>query len=302
MEKCHKNILFSLLLLFSSWSFAEGRRYRVDQREGMAFSTAATGRTKMINPGSFLGDSETLQVDEDGKVTLVGPYGEHYFIAGGSTVSIEPTHLFLKNGFAWIQAPQKEVQLAFETPNGIIHFERGDSIVSYDIEDQRTQLAVLAGVSTLANKVFRHKSQRVPSAKMSFIQDDKHDGLPRESLPIGKKSFVQLRNLFSYVTPLDTGIETFLPDKKQEIVREEKSSQKITFLSLEEKRSWQKPKKENPTRTPASIGIEKTDESTLSKIQYFGFDQKNQLNRQPSSTTVKEDSLSSLIKKIRSIE
>lgn len=152
-------------------------------------------------PGVVLEDFSTVTTEVGGQVTIVDYFDREYHLSGSGSLAFLKNLIELKRGYLWIQSNAKTDEVVLKTTNAQITFTHGEGIISYDQENDKTQLLTISGYFDLSNIERAFSSERVQSGNFSFVDGKYDNGIPRRPTPVGKNSYLKVVSLFRNVEP-----------------------------------------------------------------------------------------------------
>lgn len=180
---------------------------RVLEANGSSFAFDSNGKSKQLSFGARVQDLSEIMVDDAGTLSLLDSSGNIHHLAGGSYVKFFNRMLEVKNGEVWTVVKNHTPAL-INTVNAVITVRDGQTVVSVDNSDLKTQALSLTGSATLASSIEPQLSIDIPAGHFSFIDNAYEGGLPRTATRVGLRSYQKMKMAFSKVKELDSkGLE-----------------------------------------------------------------------------------------------
>ena len=204
-----KNISSLLVLTFAwGWSgclWAETSVALVKSVKGNAF-LVHQGKMEFLREGALLRKGVEIFTEEKAQLSFTDYENRLYHLSGGGHLSLAPYGINLKNGFLWVQLLESEPakkKLRIETVNAQISIlEKGEAILSFDQDLEKTQLMVITGSFRLKTLLEPLRKEQIRDGQFSFIQEGYRQGGPRRPTFIGFHSYQRALNLFGGIDPL----------------------------------------------------------------------------------------------------
>ena len=201
-----KSRFFTCILmgLVPVWIQAVNTIGLVISSKGTVFSEL-NGRTKILRPGDQLEKLSDIFTEEGGKVEFSDYFDNRYFLAGSGHVQIKSKTIALKRGHLWIRSPgKKRSHFTIQTANSLTTYQKGESIISFDEQQRKTQLLTIRGNFNFGSITERIMTVSIQAGHFSFIKQHYNNERPREPVPIGLKSLKKVASLFDRSLPQES--------------------------------------------------------------------------------------------------
>ena len=197
------------------------------------------GQTKQIAIGDYIQNYSEIFTELGSQLSFTDYHDHQYHLSGSGHLEFENNKLKLKSGYLWLQSFNQEEPFYVETANAYIKYTGGESIISFDSYNEKSQIISLQGKWKFANKFEQFRSVLIPSGTFSFISQKYNDGTPRRPTIIGKSSYRKVTSLFSEVKPLT---EQSIHNFKSLVKKPETKVRRINRLPASVMRKKQKEK------------------------------------------------------------
>lgn len=196
--------LLVLTLMLFSFGAQANIVARVIDVQGNAFSFSGK-QSKSLKYGSKIWDLSEVMVEDGSTLSLSSTDGYVIHVNGGSLVKFFKGNVELKNGYVWVNNPNK-VPATVSSANSMADFTEGQFIFSYDNISGKSQLLVLTGDVKFANTLEPNLKINVPAGHFSLVDKEYEKGLPRAATFVGKQSYKQMKHVFANFTKLKESV------------------------------------------------------------------------------------------------
>ncbi len=276
MKALFKNINKFLFagIFFSTSLFAKDIAV-VQELYGNAFGIR-DGKVRTLQRGDVISDLTEVVTEEGSQISLSDFYDHKFHLSGSGNIKFFNKTIELKKGYLWLQSYQNsDAEFWVHTANSHVKYNKGEGIISFDINSGRTQVMTLDGTMYVKNPLLNTPEVDVPEGAFSVVDKEYEAGQPRWATKVGYNSFMKIMQLFSSITPID---------KNNRLLRETMASQQkrgeIQIQSM----------KEENKRGPAS----EKESLKPGKIIFLNVNQDNKKSMRESM--LHNDSLSKLKK------
>jgi hypothetical protein len=198
--------LFSLIILEPLW--ASELVGKIKTVQGEVFSVYQ-GKTISLKQDADLYAGTQIMVSEGAECSWHDFKDHQFILSENSHVEVANKGYLLQRGNIWVQSLSKELRpLTVETINGFTEMMSGEAIVSFDPFKTKTQLLVIGGESTIANKVESSFKFSVTTGQFSFIESNSDQGFPRNPTKIGLDSMNLALKQFKAAPSIENKIDT----------------------------------------------------------------------------------------------
>ncbi|MGB0452081.1 MAG: hypothetical protein ACPGJV_00080 [Bacteriovoracaceae bacterium] len=197
--------LLGEILFLGSSAFAEGvsPRAQVLSVKGKAFITR-NNMTSTLKAGSHIYDFDTIRTETGSSLSFSDFYEHRYHISGAAHLKVFNRMVELKAGYLWLVTGGKPHGYQVQTANGVLSYEQGEGVISFDPYVGKTQFLNVKGEFQFGNIVQQDIKTSVREGHFSYIDNSDEDssgsgGVPRRPTPIGYKSFQKIMGIFKGV-------------------------------------------------------------------------------------------------------
>lgn len=161
------------------------------------------GKTSKVKVGDHIHNFSEIFTEVGSQISFSDYYDHQYHLAGSGHLKLNGKTVELQGGYLWLQSFNREESFAIETANAHINYMYGESVVSFNTYDGKTQIMTISGGWDFSNKFEKYRSARLQEGQFSFISKDYENGSPRQPTPIGQGSFSKVTGLFGGVKRLN---------------------------------------------------------------------------------------------------
>ncbi|MFT6070073.1 MAG: hypothetical protein ACJAT2_002611 [Bacteriovoracaceae bacterium] len=161
------------------------------------------GKTKKIKVGDHIHNFSEIFTEVGSQVSFSDYYDHQYHLAGSGHLKLNGKTVELQGGYLWLQSFNREESFAVETANAHVNYMYGESVISFNSFDGKTQIMTISGGWDFSNKFEKYRTTRLQEGQFSFISKDYEGGSPRHPTPIGQGSFSKVTGLFGGVKRLN---------------------------------------------------------------------------------------------------
>jgi len=198
----NSKLLITFLLIFNcTISFAKGNIAKIKTLNGNVF-VMNDGKIQQAYVGMDISDFSEIITEERSSVSLVDYYDHYFHLSNSSHIKLENKNIDLVSGYLWLQSLEHRNGFSVSTANSYTTYSDGEAIISFDSLNMKSQVIAIKGVYKFANINDHFAYSEVSEGSFSFIKQKYKSGVPRKATPIGYKSFLKLKSLFSFVKPL----------------------------------------------------------------------------------------------------
>lgn len=212
MRKLYRSIkitkLLVLSLALSASVLAKTPRGVVSAIKGNVFVTTQ-GQTKKLDTGDYLYDFDQIFTEVGAQLSFRDYHDHQYHLSGSAHASILNQMIDLKGGYLWVQTQEtSEQQFHIQTVNATVSYTHGEFIISYNMEDGKSQLLSVDGTHLFKNNIQEFLKEEVSTGMFSFITEEYENGAPRIPTPVGSKAYTTALSLFDDVRPSQGKLNT----------------------------------------------------------------------------------------------
>jgi len=175
---------------------------RITELKGEGF-ISYKGKTREMRKGDVIEVGSELVIENHGQVSFTDNADHRFHLGNASSASVSAKSIELRAGDLWFQSLNKNDEYQIQTANGVVNYQGGEAILSYDSVKGKTQLMVINSMMKLSNLRAPELNLSVGEGLFSFIDNAYDEGAPRDPTPVGEKTFGQLTALFKGITPMD---------------------------------------------------------------------------------------------------
>ena len=161
------------------------------------------GKTKKVKVGDHIHNFSEIFTEVGSQVSFSDYYDHQYHLAGSGHLKLNGKTVELQGGYLWLQSFNREESFAIETANAHVNYMYGESVVSFNSFDGKTQIMTISGGWDFSNKFEKYRTARLQEGQFSFISKDYENGSPRQPTPIGQGSFSKVTGLFGGIKRLN---------------------------------------------------------------------------------------------------
>ena len=208
MKRSYRSTRSSLVLAlfamlgFMANAFAIAPIAMVSEVKGNAF-IHHLGQTKKVKVGDHIHNFSEIFTEVGSQISFSDYYDHQFHLAGSGHVKLNGKTVELKGGYLWLQSFNREESFAVETANAHVNYMYGESVISFDSYNGKSQLMTISGGWHFSNKFEKYRTAHLQDGQFSFISKDYENGSPRQPTPIGHTSYKRVTALFGGVKTLN---------------------------------------------------------------------------------------------------
>jgi hypothetical protein len=195
----NKKIIFLLSYYFFFYGSIAYSKIIVRSTQGNSFVQSRSG-TQELKVGNEISDFSEIFTENKSQLELVINDYFKIILASKSQVKIMNKIIELQKGHLWysqyLNRESNRDREVIHTANGMIETKNSTGIVSFYVDEGRTQLIVLEDIGTLVNLFQQEAHVEVNSGEFSFLEKASGKQKPRQSTPLGQASYQKIAKLF----------------------------------------------------------------------------------------------------------
>ena len=289
MKVYYKDTIIKIILVVLISFSAQARVVGVIQDISGTVFTVFQGKTTIAKEGDTIEEFSEFITEVGAKLTFTDYFDHEVLLAGSGHISFIQNYIELKRGYLSLKALEPNREVILETANAKALFQGGETILSYDSDQRKTQALVVRGKLEFANMEDDFSAISLSDHEFSFVHKEFNNGIPRRASLIGKSSYNKIVSLFSDEKGLmKKVIETNKSKINQDLNRKPASISNINTvgqLTLVK----EKPKKRYKKVVQKKIGRHKVKRKVNKiKVNIFNFTKKVEIARAPASISKEE--------------
>ncbi|MBT6326778.1 MAG: hypothetical protein HOJ35_12485 [Bdellovibrionales bacterium] len=282
-------IFLGVLLSFS----VQARVVGVIQNTSGKVFTVFQGKTTIAKKGDSIEEFSEFITEVGAKLIFTDYFDHEVSLAGSGHISFIQNYIELKRGYLSLKALEPNREVILETANAKALFQGGETILSYDSAQRKTQALVVRGKLEFANMEDDFSAISLNDHEFSFVHKEFNNGVPRRASLIGKSSYKKIVSLFSDEKILmEKIVETKKSKINQALSRKPASISnlntvgKLTLI----KEKVKKVVKKKIVRQKIKRKVNKI------KVNIFNFTKKEEIARAPASISQEEQNFKKSLK------